>query len=31
VWVALSVAPEIKDLFDQRYADLMKEKGINPT
>jgi hypothetical protein len=31
VWAALLVAPEIKELFDQRYADLMKEKDINPS
>jgi hypothetical protein len=30
VWDALRVLPEIKELHDQRYAPLMREKGINP-
>jgi hypothetical protein len=30
VWDALLVAPEIKELYDERYAELMREKGINP-
>jgi hypothetical protein len=30
VWSVLTPAPEIKDLFDSRYAELMKDKGINP-
>ncbi len=30
IWTALLPAPEIKELFDERYAQLMREKGINP-
>jgi hypothetical protein len=30
VWNVLVVAPEVKDLFDSRYARLMKDKGITP-
>jgi hypothetical protein len=30
VWNALLAAREIRELYDERYADLMKEKGINP-
>jgi hypothetical protein len=30
IWNALIIAPEIKELYDERYANLMKEKGINP-
>ncbi len=30
VWKALVHVPEIKELYDERYAKLMKEKGINP-
>ncbi len=30
VWDALLLAPEIKELYDERYAKLMKDKGINP-
>jgi hypothetical protein len=30
IWNVLIVIPEIKDLYDERYANLMKEKGINP-
>src|SRR5260370_8888654 len=29
IWNVLVVVPEVKDLYDQRYAQLMKEKGIN--
>lgn len=29
IWDALSVVAEIKELYDARYAGLMKEKGIN--
>jgi hypothetical protein len=29
VWNVLTPAPEIRDLFDSRYAQLMKDKGIN--
>jgi len=28
VWNALLVAPEVKELYDERYAQLMKDKGI---
>jgi hypothetical protein len=28
VWNALLAAPEVKDLYDSRYAQLMKDKGI---
>jgi hypothetical protein len=30
VWNALLVAPEVKELYDERYAQLMKDKGITP-
>lgn len=30
VWNALLLVPEIKELYDERYAELMKEKGIHP-
>lgn len=30
IWNALIVVPEIKELHDERYANLMKERGINP-
>jgi hypothetical protein len=30
VWNALVVVPEIKELYDERYAQLMKQKGIYP-
>jgi len=30
VWNALVPVPEIKELYDERYAQLMREKGINP-
>jgi hypothetical protein len=30
VWNVLKQAPEIEDLFESRYAQLMKDKGINP-
>jgi hypothetical protein len=30
VWKALIVAPEIKELYKERYKKLMKTKGINP-
>jgi hypothetical protein len=30
VWNALVPAPEVKDLFDSRYAQLMQDKGIKP-
>jgi hypothetical protein len=30
VWEVLTSAPEIKDLFDSRYSQLMKDKGISP-
>jgi hypothetical protein len=29
VWNALIVVPEIKELYDERYAELMIEKGIH--
>jgi hypothetical protein len=29
VWNVLLVAPEVKELYDERYAQLMKDKGIN--
>lgn len=29
VWNALIVVPEIKELYDKRYATLMTKKGIN--
>lgn len=29
IWDVLTQIPEIKELYDQRYAELMKEKGIN--
>jgi hypothetical protein len=29
VWNALLPAPEIKELYDERYAQLMREKGLN--
>jgi len=30
VWEALNPAFEVKELFDERYAQLMKDKGIEP-
>jgi hypothetical protein len=30
VWNALLIAPEVKELYDERYAQLMKDKGIKP-
>ena len=30
VWNVLMTAPEVKDLFDSRYAHLMQDRGINP-
>ncbi len=30
VWDALRPVPEIKELYDERYDKLMKDKGINP-
>jgi hypothetical protein len=30
IWNALILAPEIKELYDERYAELMKEKGLHP-
>ena len=30
VWNALMPAPEVKDLYDSRYAELMKRSGIEP-
>ncbi len=30
VWNALIPVPEIKELYDERYAKLMKDKGIDP-
>lgn len=30
VWNALLPAPEIKELYDERYAQLMREKDIDP-
>ena len=30
VWNALLVVPEIKELHDERYAQLMHDRGINP-
>jgi hypothetical protein len=30
VWDALLHVPEIKELYDERYAKLMSDKGINP-
>lgn len=30
IWNALLPAPEVKDLYDSRYAELMKSKGITP-
>ena len=29
LWNTLIVVPEIKELYDERYSQLMKEKGIN--
>jgi hypothetical protein len=29
VWNALLVAPEVKELYDERYAQLMQDRGIN--
>ncbi len=29
IWNALLPAPEIKELYDERYAQLMMEKGIH--
>jgi hypothetical protein len=31
VWCALLPAPEIKELYDERYNRLMRERGINPS
>jgi hypothetical protein len=30
IWNALLPAPEVKDLYDSRYAELMRNKGIAP-
>jgi len=30
VWQALKPAFEVKDLYDQRYGQLMRNKGIEP-
>jgi hypothetical protein len=30
VWDALLPVPEIKELYDERYAKLMGDRGINP-
>jgi hypothetical protein len=30
VWDALRPAPEVKDLFDSRYGQLMQDRGIGP-
>jgi hypothetical protein len=30
IWNALIVAAEVKELYDERYATLMKDRGINP-
>ena len=30
IWNELTIAPEIKELYDERYEKLMKDKGINP-
>jgi hypothetical protein len=30
VWNPLLIVPEIKELYDERYAQLMRDKGINP-
>jgi len=30
IWNPLLVAPEIKELYDERYEKLMRDKGINP-
>jgi len=30
IWNALSPVFEIKELYDERYAQLMKDKGMNP-
>ena len=30
VWKALLPIPEIKELYDGRYDQLMQDKGINP-
>jgi hypothetical protein len=30
IWGALTLLPEIKELYDKRYAKIMQEKGINP-
>jgi hypothetical protein len=29
IWNALIVVPEVKELYDERYAQLMMEKGIH--
>jgi hypothetical protein len=29
IWDALVIAPEVKELYDARYAQLMKDKGIH--
>jgi len=29
IWNALILAPEVKELYDERYAQLMKDKGIH--
>ncbi len=30
IWNALLAAPEVKELYDLRYAKLMADKGITP-
>jgi len=30
IWNALLPAPEVKELYDLRYAKLMADKGITP-
>jgi hypothetical protein len=30
IWDALIVAPEVNELYDARYAQLMKDRSINP-
>ncbi|MGA2302193.1 MAG: hypothetical protein ABSG77_16035 [Candidatus Acidiferrum sp.] len=30
IWNALVLMPEIKELYDERYSQLMMERGINP-
>jgi len=30
IWTALMPVFEVKELYDERYAQLMKDRGINP-